>query len=65
MVAPGERRKDDMAKRLREPTLFILAALVSGRLHGYAILDAVEDLSDGRLRLTAGTLYGALGAARP
>lgn len=49
-----------MAKRLREPTLYILAALASGRLHGYALIDAVENLSEGRLKLTAGTLYGAL-----
>jgi PadR family transcriptional regulator, regulatory protein PadR len=45
---------------LREPTVFILTALARGRLHGYGILGAVEDLSDGRITLSTGTLYGAL-----
>lgn len=45
---------------LREPTFFILSALTSGPLHGYGIIGEVERLSDGRLRLRAGTLYGAL-----
>ena len=46
---------------LREPTFFILLSLGSGKKHGYAILKDVEDLSDGRIRLSTGTLYGALG----
>ena len=37
-----------------------LSALVPGPLHGYGLLGAVEDLSEGRLRLRAGTLYAAL-----
>jgi len=45
---------------LREPTLFILLALSKGRKHGYAILKDVEALSEGRLLLSTGTLYGAL-----
>jgi len=45
---------------LREPTLYILAALANGRLHGYGILASVEELSGGRVRLSTGTLYGAL-----
>jgi len=45
---------------LREPTYFVLAALLDGPLHGYAIATRVADLSDGRVRPTAGTLYGAL-----
>ncbi|GAB2587495.1 hypothetical protein GCM10027168_20390 [Streptomyces capparidis] len=40
--------------------LFILAALVGGEGHGYGIAREVEALSGGRVRLTAGTLYGAL-----
>ena len=31
-----------------------------GELHGYGIARDVEELSDGRVRLAAGTLYGAL-----
>jgi DNA-binding PadR family transcriptional regulator len=45
---------------LREPTLFILLALSKGRKHGYAILKDVEALSEGRVVLSTGTLYGAL-----
>jgi PadR family transcriptional regulator, regulatory protein PadR len=45
---------------VREQTLFILAALVGGERHGYGIAREVEALSEGRVRLTAGTLYGAL-----
>jgi DNA-binding PadR family transcriptional regulator len=45
---------------LREPTLFILLALSKGRRHGYAILKDVEVLSEGRVVLSTGTLYGAL-----
>jgi PadR family transcriptional regulator PadR len=45
---------------LREPTFLILVALASAPLHGYGIIKEVEALSDGRVRLRAGTLYGAL-----
>ena len=45
---------------LRESTYFILAALLDGPRHGYAIVKEVEQLSGGRVRLSAGTLYGAL-----
>ncbi|HEU4567207.1 MAG TPA: PadR family transcriptional regulator [Marmoricola sp.] len=45
---------------LREPTYFILAALLDQPRHGYAVADEVEAMSKGRVRLTAGTLYGAL-----
>ncbi|GGM82899.1 PadR family transcriptional regulator [Thermopolyspora flexuosa] len=45
---------------LSEPTYFILAALLSGPLHGHGIIKRVMDLSEGRVRLAVGTLYGAL-----
>ena len=45
---------------LREPTFLVLAALGPGELHGYGIIKAVEEMSEGRVRLRAGTLYGAL-----
>jgi DNA-binding PadR family transcriptional regulator len=45
---------------LREPTFLILAAVAPAPLHGYGILQAVEKLSQGRVRLRAGTLYAAL-----
>jgi PadR family transcriptional regulator, regulatory protein PadR len=43
-----------------EQTLFILASLARDELHGYGIARDVEELSNGRVTLTAGTLYGAL-----
>lgn len=45
---------------MREPTYFVLAALLHGPLHGYAIMKRAEELSGGRVRLATGTLYTAL-----
>src|ERR1700753_2305011 len=45
---------------MREPTYFVLAALLDGPLHGYAIMKRAGELSDGRVRLATGTLYTAL-----
>jgi PadR family transcriptional regulator PadR len=43
-----------------EQALFILASLTGGELHGYGIARDVKELSEGQVKLTAGTLYGAL-----
>lgn len=45
---------------MREPTFLILVALADAELHGYGIIREVETLSDARLRLGPGSLYGAL-----
>jgi PadR family transcriptional regulator PadR len=45
---------------LREQTFLILAAVAPVPLHGYGILKTVEELSEGRVHLRAGTLYAAL-----
>src|SRR5271165_6946868 len=45
---------------MREPTYFVLAALLHGPLHGYAIIKRAEEMSGGRVRLATGTLYTAL-----
>ncbi len=45
---------------MSEPSYFILAALLDDPLHGYGIIKKAAELSDGRIRLAAGTLYGAL-----
>jgi DNA-binding PadR family transcriptional regulator len=45
---------------LQEPTLYILLSLHNGEKHGYAILKEVAELSGGRVKLSTGTLYGAL-----
>ena len=44
---------------LTEATYYILLSLVQPR-HGYGIMQRAESLSGGRVRLAAGTLYGAL-----
>lgn len=44
---------------LTESTYYILLSLVTPQ-HGYGIMQQTEALSGGRVRLAAGTLYGAL-----
>lgn len=46
---------------LTETTYYILLSLCTPR-HGYGIMQQTERLSGGRVRLAAGTLYGALNA---
>ena len=45
---------------LREPTFLILTALAAGAQHGYGIMTDVSQISAGRVRLRAGTLYAVL-----
>ena len=44
---------------LTESTYYILLSLYRPQ-HGYGIMQRTEELSGGRVRLAAGTLYGAL-----
>lgn len=44
---------------LTETTFYIMLALQAPG-HGYAVMQKVEELSDGRVRIAAGTMYGAL-----
>jgi len=54
------RKKDDLAKHLplTESTYYIMLALARP-LHGYAVMQRVEELSRGTVRVGPGTLYGA------
>ena len=45
---------------LSEPVLLILFSLAEQPRHGYSILKDVQEMSDGRVTLSTGTLYGAL-----
>lgn len=45
---------------LTEPVLLILMSLAGEPRHGYSILKDIERMSDGRVVLSTGTLYGAL-----
>lgn len=44
---------------LTEAVYYILISLLQP-MHGYGIMQNVEELSKGRVKLAAGTLYGAL-----
>ncbi len=45
---------------MQEPTFLILTSLAAGPQHGYGIMTDVAQISAGRVRLRAGTLYAAL-----
>src|SRR5580692_6122008 len=47
-------------KPLSEPVLLILASLAPHPRHGYALIKDIELLSSGRVRMSTGTLFGAL-----
>jgi len=49
---------------MQEATFLILTALAAGSQHGYGIVADVAAISDGRVRLRAGTLYSALDRLR-
>ena len=44
---------------LTEAVYYILLSIITP-LHGYGIIQKVKEMSDGRLVLAAGTLYGAI-----
>ena len=45
---------------LSEVSFYILLSLAGEPRHGYAVMKDVASLSEGRIDLSAGTLYGAL-----
>lgn len=47
-------------KPLTEPVLLILTSLAAQPRHGYALIKDIESLSGGRVRMSTGTLFGAL-----
>jgi DNA-binding PadR family transcriptional regulator len=54
------RPDEPETKPLTEPVLLILLSLVNKPLHGYGLMQDIEKISNGRVRLSTGTLYGAL-----
>lgn len=56
------RRKSSAEPRkgLSLPVIHILLALADGARHGYAIKQAVQERTDGSIRLGPGTLYEAI-----
>ncbi|HTX28080.1 MAG TPA: helix-turn-helix transcriptional regulator [Streptosporangiaceae bacterium] len=51
-------------RAMQEATFLILTALADGSQHGYGIITDVQQISGGRVRLRAGTLYTALDRLR-
>lgn len=51
-------------RALQEATLLVLMALSRGSQHGYGIITDVREISGGRIKLRAGTLYAALDRLR-
>ncbi|MFJ9692689.1 PadR family transcriptional regulator [Kitasatospora sp. NPDC101183] len=47
-------------RSMQEPTLLLLTALADAPRHGYALIQEVAAISDGRVKMRTGTLYGAL-----
>ena len=45
---------------LTAPMFQLLLALADGEKHGYAIIKEVRQRTDGKVRLSAGTLYGLI-----
>src|SRR5690349_21219543 len=50
---------------MREPTFLVLTALAVEPQHGYAVIEDVARMTDGRVRLRAGTPSAALDRLRP
>jgi PadR family transcriptional regulator PadR len=48
------------ARAMTEPAFFILTTLVDEARHGYGIVAEVDALSEGRVELKIGSLYGVL-----
>lgn len=59
-IPPNKDLSGKTTTPLSEPVLLILLSLAPEPRHGYAILKDVERLSDGRVEMSTGTLYGAL-----
>ena len=59
-VAISTQTRTPIQPPLSEATLFILLSLAPGPRHGYAIMKDVQMLSDDRIVLSTGTLYGAI-----
>jgi DNA-binding PadR family transcriptional regulator len=52
-------RKRDKNLPLTETTYYILLALIEPG-HGYIVMQKIEELSGGQVRIAAGTMYGAI-----
>jgi DNA-binding PadR family transcriptional regulator len=58
-MSESEARIDNQLP-LTPPVFHILLALADGERHGYAIMQEVERITDGAVRMGPGTLYGTI-----
>jgi DNA-binding PadR family transcriptional regulator len=56
----NKRRGTKDGQPLTPAVLHILLALADGSKHGYGIMQEVEAISDGRVKMGPGTLYGSI-----
>src|SRR5947209_7864621 len=54
------QRDASARKPLTEPVFLILTSLAEQPRHGYALLQDIQDISNGQVILSTGTVYGAL-----
>ena len=47
-------------RSMQEPTLLLLTALADAPRHGYALIQEIALISEGRVKMRTGTLYSAL-----
>jgi DNA-binding PadR family transcriptional regulator len=47
-------------RAMQEPTLLLLTALADAPRHGYALIQEIATISEGRVKMRTGTLYAAL-----
>jgi DNA-binding PadR family transcriptional regulator len=59
-VERGADERMDRAQPLPPAVFHLLLALRRGEQHGYALMQRVEELTDGAARMAPGTLYGAI-----
>lgn len=55
-----KRPQTEQLGPLSRPVFHILLSLADGERHGYAIMQEVEERSDGQVKIGPGTLYGAI-----
>lgn len=60
MPTQSTNPQDDAPVPLTPVLHHILLTLLQGERHGYAIMQAVEQITDGAVRMGPGTLYGAI-----
>ncbi len=57
---PAPKERPEPQAQLNQPALQVLLALADGDKHGWAILKDIERFTNGRIALSAGTLYGVV-----